>query len=237
MKVTIGIPCYNQGKYLAQALESLFIQSHTDFEVIVVNDGSPDNTKEVAESFNLKAFVRYFESKFKFNYKIINQVNKGLASARNSAIMAMSDDSDYFLPLDADDFLAFNAIQRIVEVAEETNADVIAPSIHCFGVGTQTTILMPNPTLEDFKVGNRISYCSAIRRDALLEVGGYSPRMQEGFEDLHLWINLLTRGKRIVTIPEVLMFYRVKENSMITEANKHKDKLMAQIYKDFPAFV
>lgn len=220
MKITIGIPCYNQAQYLPEAIESALGQHYEDIEIIVVNDGSPDNTKEVAESYPIR---------------VINQVNKGLASARNTAIMNMT--GDYFLPLDSDDILMEECVTRIVEVAEITKADVIAPSIQTFGVAEQTTILMPEPKLEDFKAGNRLSYCSAIKKEALLEVGGYSPKMVEGYEDLHLWINLLTSGKRIVTIPEPLMRYRTKESSMWHDAKKHHEKLMGQIYTDFPHFV
>lgn len=220
MRVTIGIPAYNQGQYLREAIESALNQTYKDTEIIVVNDGSTDETASIC---------------WEYGVNTITQVNKGLASARNTAIMAMM--GDLFLPLDADDILEPNCVERIVEVAKHTNADIIAPSIHCFGLIEQDTILIPNPTLEDFKVGNRIAYCSAIKRSALIQVGGYSPKMIEGFEDYHLWVNLLTRGKTIVTIPEPLVKYRIKEKSMITEANKHKDKLMAQIYKDFPKFV
>lgn len=219
MKVTIAIPCWNQAQYLPEAIESALNQTYQDVEIIVVNDGSPDNTKEIAE---------------KYPVKIINQANKGLSSARNSAIMAMT--GDFFLPLDADDKLELSCVQKIVLKLWETNADIVAPSIQTFGTSNQTTILMENPMLEDFKVANRISYCSAIRKSALLEVGGYSPRMTEGYEDLHLWVNLLSRGKRIVTIPEPLMMYRTKEESMWKNSLKHHDKLMAQIYKDFPEF-
>src|SRR3990167_2881894 len=104
------------------------------------------------------------------------------------------------------------AIESVLE--QNAYADIFAPSFRCFGLSNQEIILMPNPTIEDFKIVNRIGYCAAIRKSALLEVGGYSPRMVEGYEDLHLWMNLLSWGKKIVTIPEVLWMYRVKEKSM-----------------------
>ncbi len=219
MKITVGISAYNQADTLRETIESVLAQT-VPCEIIVVDDGSPDNSAEISSEYPVK---------------LIRQVNKGLASARNTAIMNMT--GDYFLPLDSDDMLRPTCIERILEVAEMTDADVIAPSIHCFGLAEQDTILMSEPKLEDFKEGNRLSYCSAIKKSALLEVGGYSPRMVEGYEDLHLWINLLTLGKRIVTIPEPLMLYRTKESSMWRDAkDKHHDKLMGQIYKDFPAF-
>ena len=219
--ITISISSYNQGEYLPDAIESALAQT-VPCEVIVVDDGSTDNSLEIAR---------------KYPVKVISQVNKGLSSVRNTGIMnTRDDDDDYLLFLDADDILLPNAIEKIEKVIEETNADIVAPSLKTFGTSNQEIILMPNPTIEDFKIANRIGYCSAIKREKLLEVGGYSPRMTFGYEDLHLTFNLLSRGATIVTIPEVLWLYRTKEKSMIHDAQSHHQELMQQIYKDFPDF-
>src|SRR3990167_2883759 len=224
-KITIGIPCYNQAQYLTEAIESVLAQTLKPYEIVVCNDGSPDETRYVARQYS--------------EIKYIEQVNKGLASARNTILMNSS--GDYVLFLDADDKLLPNCLQRIADtITDNPDADVIAPSFKCFGKFQDEIILMPNPELKDFKFvnglpQNRIGYFSAIKKDALLEVGGYSPRMTFGWEDYHLWINLLSQGKKIVTIPEVLMLYRTKEHSMIHEANAHATELKNQIFKDFPS--
>lgn len=220
MKVSIVIPCYKQAQYLPEAIESALDQTYKDREILVVDDGSPDDTSEVAA---------------KYPVKLIRQVNKGLASARNAGIIAMR--GSWFLPLDADDKLHPDAVTEMIRVAKATNADIISPSMQTFGTSNETTILMASPTLNDFRTGNRIPYASMIKRSALQEVGGYSPKMVEGFEDLHLWVNLLTVGKTIATIPQPLLYYRTKEESMWTEARKHHAKLMNQIYTDFPNFL
>lgn len=219
MKISIVIPCWNQVEYLPAAIESVLSQTVSPHEIIVIVDGSPDNSLEIAKSYEPRI-------------KVINQVNKGLASARNTGLMNMT--GDYLFPLDADDMMLENCIERVEQVIKETNADIVAPSFKTFGTSNEKVILMPNLTLEDFKVANRIGYCSAIKRLALLEVGGYSPKMVYGYEDLHLWVNLLTRGYKLVTIPETLWLYRTKEKSMIHDAQKHHSELMNQIYKDFP---
>lgn len=215
-RVTIGIPCWNQAEYLPDALESALTQTYP-CEVIVVNDGSTDNSEEVSKRFGVK---------------IVNQVNKGLPSARNTAIMNMT--GDYLLPLDADDILLENCVEKIVEVIEKTGADIVAPSFKEFGVRQTVVNLSGTPSIADFKVANRIAYFSAIKKEALLEIGGYSPRMIWGYEDFHLWFDLLSRGKKLATMADVLVLYRTKEKSMIHDALAHHHELISQIMKDFP---
>ena len=214
--ISVILPCWNQAQYLSEAIESVLAQTVKPHEIIVVNDGSPDETRYVARSYD----VRYIET-----------TNRGLASARNTGIMNMT--GDYFYPLDADDKMLPNCVETISKVIEGTGADIVAPSFRCFGVNNDEVILTPNPTIEDFKVANRIGYFSAIKKEALLEVGGYSTRMIWGYEDYHLWFNLLRAGKNLVTIPDILIMYRTKEQSMIHDAQKHHSELMTQIYKDF----
>lgn len=214
--ITIVIPCYNQAEYLPEAIESALAQT-VKAEVIVVNDGSTDNTLEVAKRYPIK---------------IINQVNKGLASARNTGIMNMT--GNYLLPLDADDILLENAVERIEEVIKQSNADVVAPSFKTFGTTNQPVVLNVLPVLKDFLTANRIGYFSAIRKGILLEVGGYNPKMVHGYEDYDLWIDIFKRGKVLAVIPEVLVLYRTKESSMITEAQKHHEEIMEQMRWNHP---
>lgn len=222
MNVSIILASYNQQEFLKEAIESAINQT-VPCEVIVIDDGSTDDSLAIAQSYEPKV-------------KVISQVNKGLASARNTGIMNSS--SYWILPLDADDILHPECVGEILfKASQEPDADVIGPSLKEFGISDATIILKENPTLDDFRVGNHLGYFSAIKRSALLEVGGYSPRMEKGYEDYHLWVNLLTRGKRIVTISMPLVFYRTKAKSMWTEAKKHHKELMEQIYKDFPAFL
>lgn len=220
--ISIIIASYNQAEYLSEAIESCLEQTSKPDEIIIVNDGSTDGSLEVA---------RRYEAEYD-SVKVINQVNKGLSSARNAGIMF--NQSTYILPLDADDVLLPNCIEKILETIKKTGADIVSPSFKTFGTTNELVILTSFPTLADFRTGNRVAYCSAIKAGALLEVGGYSSRMIYGYEDLHLTINLLTIGKKLVTIPEILWKYRTKEHSMINVAQEHHKELLDQINKDFP---
>jgi len=219
--LSIIIPSFNQSEYLPEAIESALKQEQC--EVIVVDDGSTDNSLEIAKKYQADNM---------FRLKVISQVNKGLASARNTGIM----NSFYklILPLDADDILMDGAVKKILEVWQTTDADIIAPSFQEFGLSDRTVMFNGVPTLEDFKTANRIGYFSAIRKELLCAAGGYSPRMTYGYEDYHLWFDLLTRGAKLAVIPEILVKYRVKEKTMLKDAQAHHEELMAQIGKDFP---
>lgn len=220
MQVTVIIPCFKQAAYLSECIESVLAQTYKEIEIIVVDDGSPDTTAEIAARYPVK---------------LIREVNKGLASARNAGIMNAR--GQLILPLDADDKLDENCIKELVRVAKATNADIIAPSMQTFGTSNETITLMAAPTLEDFRTGNRIPYCSLFKRSVLQEVGGYSPKMVFGWEDYHLTVNLLTQGKKIVTVPQPLFFYRTKEESMWKDSLKHSKENWEQIIKDFPNFL
>lgn len=225
-KISIVIPCYNQGEYLEDAIESAYNQSTPAHEIIVVNDGSTDDSREIAERYMFKEFPMISSP-----VKVINQVNKGLASARNTGIMAAT--GDYVQFLDADDILMENALEVMTREIMNTNADILAPSFVEFGKSDREVILrMFN--MEDLKQANRIGYFCCIKRSALIECGGYNPKMKWGWEDWDLWFDLLSRDKSIGILQEILVRYRVKERSMIHEANEHADELMMQIRRNHP---
>lgn len=226
MKISVCIPCYNHAEFLEEAIESAYNQTTPPYEILVCDDGSTDNSLEIAQRYEFKEFPM-MESPV----KVISQVNKGLSSARNTLIMNAT--GDYIMFLDADDVLYENAIEKLTQTALETNADIIAPSFRCFGKFNQEVIL-DRFNIEDLKQGNRLGYFSMVKREALLECGGYSPRMSWGYEDYHLWFDLFRRSKTIIVLQDILVMYRTKDKSMITESNLHKEELMAQIRKDFP---
>lgn len=221
-ELTIVIPSYNQSIYLSESIESALNQT-VSASVVVVDDGSTDKSLEIARSYRKRGVT------------VVYQSNKGLASARNTGIMWTK--SKWVLPLDADDILMPTAVEKILSKAkEDEEADVIGLSLQEFGISNNVGILMSNPTFDDFRLGNRLAYCSAIKHEALLETGGYSPKMDSlgGYEDLHLWYDLLLRGKKFVTISEPLMKYRTKSDSMYTRTKGKEKALWEQINKDFP---
>lgn len=224
--ISIIIPAFQQAEYLEECIESCYNQILAPHEIIIVNDGSTDNTQEIAERYMFKQFPG-IESPV----RVIKQVNKGLPSARNTGIMNAT--GNYILPLDADDILEENAIARLTAEIAATNADVIAPSFKCFGKNNDTVIIQ-GFTMDDLKLSNRLPYFCAIKKSVLLEVGGYNPKMKWGWEDLDLWFDIFKTAHTLAIVQEPIVRYRVKEYSMIHEANAHSEELWAQIKKNHP---
>jgi glycosyltransferase involved in cell wall biosynthesis len=106
--VSVVIPCYNHAGFLAKAVESVVNQTFTDWECIIVNDGSHDDTAQVAESLTWK----YLDKKI----NIITQANHGLPTARNAGIKASK--GRYILPLDADDLIHPEMLQKTVSLLD-----------------------------------------------------------------------------------------------------------------------
>src|SRR5690348_244427 len=101
--VSIIMPCFNAGRWLAEALESCLEQTYSEIEICCVNDGSTDNTSDILEQFAKK------DARLRF----CSQANSGLCDARNQGVTMSR--GDYFLFLDADDTLVKNAVDQLLE--------------------------------------------------------------------------------------------------------------------------
>ena len=222
--VSVVIPCFNQAQFLDEAVESVAAQTFTDWECIVVNDGSPDNTSEVA----IKLIERYPDKCI----RLLEKQNGGLADARNYGIERAR--GTYILPLDSDDVLHPEMLKRTVEVLEShlTIAIVYTDLVH-FGA-VQKHVIAGEYDFQSLKCANQLNYCSLYRREVWEKVGGYNPNMTWGYEDWDFWIGAGERGYAAEHISEALLFYRVRSESMFVKALEHDAELKAQIVLNHP---
>ena len=114
MKYSIIVPVYNVEQFLETCIESILHQNFIDYEIIAVNDGSTDGSKEILEDY-LKKTERL---------KVIHQRNKGLGGARNTGIQTAT--GDYLLLLDSDDYLEMNALETLATYLDKYNLDILA---------------------------------------------------------------------------------------------------------------
>lgn len=201
--ISVIIPCYNQAQYIECALQSVLSQSYDDWECIIVNDGSPDHTGEIAKHWIAK------DPRFKY----LEKNNGGLSSARNAGIeIALG---EYILPLDADDYISDNYLLDCIKVIEKNkDIKIVYGKAIKFGV-EQTEWKLPDYSFLNLLEYNMI-YCSAIyRKSDWKNIGGYDTELKSGFEDWEFWISLLKEGGRVERVLTCTFFYRVKEESMI----------------------
>lgn len=204
-KVTVVIPCWNQGQWVADAIESALNQT-VPCDVIVVDDGSTENI---------------FRHTIPYPITFIKQPNKGLSGARNSGIRLAN--TEWVLPLDSDDKIAPDMVEKCLAV----DADIVGVGQETFGDYVNKHIFEPTPTYSDFKHANRINCCSLYRKKMWEDVGGYDENMRDGYEDWDFWLRATQKGYKVKTIPEFLFFYRKHGRSMVDGATEKHKQLVA----------
>jgi len=222
--VSVVIPCYNQAQYLSDAVGSVLAQTHRNLEVIIVDDGSPDNTREVAQQL----ISRHPNQRI----RLLSHKNQGLAASRNAGIREAV--GEFILPLDSDDKLSPTMIQVCVDrMMRDSSVAIVAVDVQEFG-DSNKTLSCGNPVLEQIAVENQINYCSLFRRALWEQVGGYRLNMRWGYEDWDFWISCLEKGARAEIVREPLFLYRKRGASMYSSALDHDAELRAQIVLNHP---
>lgn len=218
-QVSVVIPCYNQGHFLAETLASVYAQTYDDLEIIVVNDGSTDPLTLAALATLAHPLVR-----------IIHRDNGGLATARNTGIAAAQ--GEYILPLDADDLIEPEYLSQAVAVlAGDPEVGIVYCRARLFGA-VATEWLLPDYSLAEMLRDNVI-FCTALFRRADWEaVGGYDAGMIYGWEDYDFWLSLIERGRKVVKLAEILFAYRVSSDSMVRSKEKwQKVAMFARVFR------
>ncbi len=225
--VSIVIPVYNGQNFLEETIHSAFNSDYSPLEVIVVNDGSTDNSLQVAMSL-LKQYS---------DLEIIDQENGGVASARNTGIKKAS--GKYILPLDGDDLIDSSYISRSVEILEENEkVKVVYCQARKFNEkGSKSWNLKPfsrNALARD----NMIFVSALFRKSDWQKVGGFSEDMKMGREDWEFWIKMLKDGGEVVQLPFVGFHYRLTQNSKRkrTGTDQKKRERIAYLNEKHPEF-
>ena len=221
--VSIIVPCYKQAEYLPETLDSVLAQTYPNWECVIVNDGSPDNTEEIAKI--------YLEKDGRFKY--LSQENYGLATARNVGIGHSK--GDLILPLDADDLIAHSYIEKAINhFINYPETKLVYCKAETFG-GESRYWDLPPFNYDEF-IWNNCIFCTAMyRRSDYDKTCGYNANMVHGNEDWDFWLSLLKKDDVVYRIDEVLFYYRIKEISMRTNlANHYLEKNLIQLCNNHP---
>lgn len=208
VQISVIIPCYNQEKYIAEALDSVLEQTFKDFEIIVINDGSTDNSANIIKSYVKKhpQIIRY-----------IGQRNQGVIAARNNAIAKAQ--GEYIFPLDGDDKIAPNCLSKLYEAMINKQGDVIYCDGEYFGERSGKIIHL-KPSKFNMTLGNHVFVSSLYRKSDWTKYGGYDEIMKDGYEDWEFWLNFVEENKRFHKIDKTLFFYRILNTSRNSKVKK-----------------
>lgn len=203
-RVSVIMPCYNDGQYIEEALYSLRAQTYLNWELIVIDDGSDEpETLRVLEQLEEMPYVRLLRT---------NHVRP--AGARNAGIQAAR--GTYILPLDADDTIEPTYMEKAVKILNENpHVGVVYCKADLFGEQSGPWGL-PDYSLRAMLQDNIVFVTSMFRREDWERVGGFNTNMHAGMEDYDFWLSILELDREVVQIPEVLFHYRIKPKSRTT---------------------
>ncbi len=221
--ISVIIPCYNQGKYLDEAVQSVISQSHPCNEIIIINDGSTD-------PFTVDLLSTYHRDKC----RVIHTKNQGLPAARNTGIEQST--GEFICCLDADDKYAPSYFEKAMDVFskdETSRYGAVTSWVQMFGAVENVWQAIGFNT-EGFKpffqaTRNNIQSATMFRKTCWQEIGGYDESMLRGYEDWDFWLRMIDIGYQWYCIEEPLIYYRQKEHSMVKDADSIREKLLERI--------
>ena len=216
-KVDIIVPAYNASNFLSEALQSVLAQTFTDWRILLVDDGSTDNTLEIA---------RTFEQQCGPKIKIISQENRGLSAARNAALQHAS--AEFIALLDADDI--WFPIRLEKSIASFEGRPEFGLSYGSITYVDQQGMINGTPKLESRNAEGWIArgiYTRALNlpcptitfRRVCIDQVGYFDETLRAAEDRDLWLRISLQYQ-VVRIPEVIALYRTSSGSMSTDYNR-----------------
>lgn len=217
--VSIVVVNHNYGRYLGEAIESALAQTYEPLEVLVVDDGSTDDSVAVAEGYPVE---------------LIQQDNAGVSCARNRGARAA--DGELLVFLDADDVLEPEYVARCWEVLSAAPSSVayVYTTMRLFG--TEHGIFESRAFSRSFLLrhGNFIHASALMRRAVFDRAGGFDPSWALGYEDYELYVRMLHLGYTGVLLDEPLLRYRRHDQSRNVLSDEQLESLMSRLTCSYP---
>lgn len=218
---SIIVPCYNQAHFLSECIQSILDQDFEDWEAIIINDGSQDNTQTIADGF----------AKTDHRIIAIQKINGGLSSARNAGLKIAR--GNYIQFLDADDLLLPACLSSVHTNLQMADYPGLFRTGYCYANESNTEILhsvmaneIPDP-LVSISQGNFGPSQSIFIKKSIAEViGGFDERLRSA-EDWDYWMRAIKAGATNKFISTPLVCYRYVRNSMSRDAFRMYEALKA----------
>ena len=208
-RFSVVVPCYNQARFLRTAVDSALGQSYAGLEVIVVNDGSTDDTLDVARSYGDRI-------------QLVDQKNRGLAAARNAGLLVSTGEFINFL--DSDDWLDPDFLKHQLAASDGSSASVFVGewilSDRDESALGHRGVAIPGDAYRFLLRGNPMPcHALTVLRSVVEEVGSFDESL-EAYEDWDLWLRLAAAGHSFAAAPEARVFYRRYQGSMSRDTDR-----------------
>ena len=202
-KVSVIMPCYNDGKYIMEAIDSIVKQTYQNWELIIVDDGSDDEeTKRIINEIQNPKI------------KVFHTEHLRPAGARNYGIQKA--EGTYILPVDSDDRIHEEYMEKAVKMIESNpRIGVVYCKAELFGEKSGSWNL-PDYSFKHMLLDNIVFVTALFYKSDWEKVGGFNTSMAQGMEDYDFWLSILGLEREICQIPEVLFYYRIKPVSRTT---------------------
>lgn len=230
--ISVVIPIYNVEQYMRECVDSVISQTYCHLEIILVDDGSPDNCPAICDEY----------AKKDCRIKVIHQENGGLAHARNVGIT--NSNGDYLTFIDSDDFVSKDYIETLYKGLVESNADISIASFNPFKGNVVDLHFLDFVVFSDVQKKDAIrrycsinaecsmpfiSACNKIYRRVLFE--GIAFPKGRLYEDAFTTYKLIDRARKIVFTTSKLYFYRINPQSILGQSFKEKHLEMIEAFR------
>ncbi|EKQ51106.1 MULTISPECIES: glycosyltransferase [unclassified Clostridium] len=211
-KISVIMPVYNGEKFLKQSIESILKQSYKDFEFIVIDDGSTDESLSI---------IQYYMNVDK-RITLISRENRGLVYSLNEGISLAK--AEYIARMDSDDISLANRLEKQVKFLDKNgDVDILAGNVDLFGTIDEEYMRTYKEMFKGFSDKDRnetdlfdgytICHPSVmIRTKVLKSLNGYNSEYKYS-EDIELWFRAIKKGFKILKLDDILLKYRLHDNS------------------------
>lgn len=231
--VSIVMPVYNGEKYIKESVESILCQTYTNFELIIINDGSTDNTASLIENYNDNR-IKIINNKHDF----IDSLNLGITHAQGK----------YIARMDADDIMLSNRIEKQYNYMEENlDIDICGTWMEIFGNnnGTISKIKTSHRELLLASIwGNPLYHPTVMMKKELRDKFGQKKGIYQMYdkkyiyaEDYKLWVELIEMGFKFANIPEVLLKYRSSDTQITKVKSAESFRISFKIQNEYLEYV
>ena len=201
-KISIIVPIYNEEENLRKCIESLINQTYKELEIILINDGSTDKSKEIIESFKDKRIIA------------IHKKNTGISDTRNIGIGKST--GDYIMFVDSDDYLELNCIERLIETAEKENSEIVMFNYYLETPSKRIEIKLPKIEARNLKEDKdlltkiHLGPCTKIFKAELIKDNLFPLNLK--YEDVPFVVEAVIKAGKISFVPNYLYHYVIKKS-------------------------